>query len=66
VTENPLSEREQQVVRAIVYGARPAEAAGRLGISAKTVRTHLSNIYRKLDIHSRRELAGQALRLGIV
>jgi len=66
VTVNPLSEREQEVVRAIVFGARTAEAARRLGITARTVRTHLDNIYRKLGIHSRRELTGQALRLGIV
>jgi DNA-binding NarL/FixJ family response regulator len=66
VTQNPLTRREQEVVRAVVLGARTAEAARLLGISNKTVETHLDNIYRKLEIHSRRELAGQALRLGIV
>jgi len=66
VTGNPLSEREQEVVRALVFGARAAEAAQLLGITKKTVETHRSNIYRKLGIHSHRELMGQALRLGIV
>ncbi len=66
VTESPLSEREQEVVRALVFGTRSAEAARLLGITKKTVETHRSNIYRKLGIHSLRELMGQALRLGIV
>ena len=66
VTANPLSEREREVVRVIVFGARTAEAAQLLGITKKTVETHRNNIYRKLDIHCLRELTGQALRLGIV
>ena len=66
VSENPLSEREREVVRALVFGVRATEAARLLGITKKTVETHRNNIYRKLDIHSYRELMGQALRLGIV
>jgi len=65
-TKNPLTMREQQVVRRIVFGAGTAEAARVLGIRPSTVETHLERTYRKLAIHSRRELAGQALRLGIV
>jgi len=65
-TENPLTMREQQVVRAIVFGAGTAETGKVLGIRRSTVETHLERTYRKLGIHSRRELAGQALRLGIV
>lgn len=64
--ENPLTAREQQVVRAIVFGAKSTEAGVLLGIRRSTVETHLERTYRKLGIHSRRELAGQALRLGIV
>jgi len=66
VTADPLTDRERQVVRAVVLSSRTADAARMLGISVKTIEAHLYHIYRKLDIHNRRELAGQAIRLAII
>jgi len=37
-------------------GASDKDIAAGLTVSVRTVRSHLENIYRKLDIHSRRDL----------
>jgi DNA-binding CsgD family transcriptional regulator len=66
VGDDPLSTREREVTRLLVIGFRNVEVATRLGISIFTVGKHVENIYRKLGVHSRHELAGYALRLGIV
>jgi DNA-binding NarL/FixJ family response regulator len=62
----PLSERELEVLRAIVKGFTYDEIAGLLEISSATVATHVRRIYRKLSVHSRGEAAYEALQQGIV
>ena len=60
--EQPLSEREMEVLRLAQSGLPNPQIARALHISAGTVRNHLSAIYRKLDAHSRYEaiqIAGQ-------
>lgn len=51
-----LTGREKQVARLAATKLTDAEIAARLSISGRTVGNHLYNIYRKLDIPSRREL----------
>jgi DNA-binding NarL/FixJ family response regulator len=51
-----LSEREQQVLEGMVDGLADKQVAARLGLSPDTVRTHVKNIYRKLQVSSRAEL----------
>ncbi|MDO7846973.1 response regulator transcription factor [Hymenobacter sp. M29] len=51
-----LSEREQQVLEGMVDGLGDKQVATRLGLSPDTVRTHVKNIYRKLQVSSRAEL----------
>jgi DNA-binding NarL/FixJ family response regulator len=51
-----LSEREREIVGALVAGQRVKEIAGTLTISAHTVRNHLKAIYRKLNVGSQLEL----------
>jgi DNA-binding NarL/FixJ family response regulator len=51
-----LSEREQQVLEGMVDGLGDKQVAARLGLSPDTVRTHVKNIYRKLQVSSRAEL----------
>ncbi len=41
----------------LASGHTTREAAAKLFLSPKTVEYHLRNVYRKLDIHSREELA---------
>jgi DNA-binding NarL/FixJ family response regulator len=47
---------------AVGEGLSNREAAERLYVSVKTVDYHLQNIYRKLDVHSRSQLAGLVMR----
>jgi DNA-binding NarL/FixJ family response regulator len=61
-----LSEREREVLTLIVKGFSYAEAAHLMGVSAHTVTTHVRNIYRKLEVHSRGEAVYEALQLGLV
>jgi DNA-binding CsgD family transcriptional regulator len=56
-TTDPLTSREQEVAILAAAGRRDAELADELGISIRTVQTHLGRVYMKLDIHSRAELA---------
>jgi DNA-binding NarL/FixJ family response regulator len=61
-----LSEREHEVLTLIVKGFSYAEIARLIGVSAHTVTTHVRNIYRKLEVHSRGEAVYEALQLGLV
>jgi len=53
--EQPLTEREVEILRLAHDGLPNLQIAQALHISAGTVRNHLSAIYRKLDVHSRHE-----------
>jgi DNA-binding NarL/FixJ family response regulator len=59
-----LSQRERQVVAAVVDGLSNDEIASRLGISPKTVESHLRRLFERLGVASRTELATRALRDG--
>lgn len=51
----PLSARELEVIRLLGTGRTNTQIAGELYITEKTVRNHLSNIYKKLGVSSRSE-----------
>lgn len=59
-----LSARERDVVAAVVDGLSNDEIAGRLGISPKTVESHLRRLFERHSVASRTELATRALRDG--
>lgn len=61
-----LTSREVQILQMLADGASPQEVAGRLFISPKTVRNHLSKVYDKLDVNSRSQAIVEALRLGVI
>ncbi len=52
-----LSAREWEVARCVAQGLTNAEIAKVLGVSRRTVATHLERIYERLQIHSRAALA---------
>jgi DNA-binding CsgD family transcriptional regulator len=54
-----LSERERQVAHLVASGLSNAETAARLYVSRKAVEFHLTNVYLKLGISSRRALASE-------
>jgi LuxR family maltose regulon positive regulatory protein len=62
----PLSEREMDVLRLLPSGLSTPEMAEKLIISVNTVRYHIKNIYRKLDVHTRMDAIGRAQRLSLL
>src|SRR5712691_5090231 len=61
-----LTAREKEVLALAAAGLTHKEIAERLGISAKTARNHLANLYEKLGIHVRTQAVAHAVRLGLV
>jgi pimeloyl-ACP methyl ester carboxylesterase/DNA-binding CsgD family transcriptional regulator len=51
--ENGLSRREREILHLLGQGLGNAEIAGRLCLSEKTIRNHLSSVYRKLGVRTR-------------
>jgi DNA-binding NarL/FixJ family response regulator len=65
-TRFDLTEREQQVLRALVSGFSYKQAADSLEISLGTVRSHIASIYRKLQVHNVAEAVSRAVRQRLV
>lgn len=63
-TEDPLTERELEVLRLIAQGLTNNQMADKLVVSERTVRTHVSNILNKLHLANRTQAALFALREG--
>lgn len=61
-----LSKRELQVIKLVVNGNSNKQAAGILGLSARTVESHRAKIMLKLHVHSVTELVRIAIREKIV
>lgn len=61
-----LTEREMEVLHCIAEGLSNMDIAARLGISDKTVKSHVGNILSKLYLSDRTQVAVYAWREGIV
>ena len=61
----PLTDRETQILRMVVVGMSNKAIANRLGLGEGTIKSHLRNIYRKLQVRTRAEAAAQAVQLDI-
>jgi len=61
----PLTEREMKVLSLVSRGLTNQEIADTLGISERTVRTHVGNILSKLHLANRTQVALYALRKGL-
>lgn len=64
--EEGLTKREMEVLKLIAEGLYNKEIADRLTISEKTVKNHVSNIFRKIDVSDRTQAAVYAIRSGYV
>jgi DNA-binding NarL/FixJ family response regulator len=54
-----ITEREKEILQLLIGGNSYKEIAGALFISTETLNSHIKNIYRKLNVHSRSELAAR-------
>jgi NarL family two-component system response regulator LiaR len=61
-----LSERESEVLRLVALGMSNKEIAGKLFLSQRTVKAHLTNIFNKLNVASRSEAIVKGLQWGLV
>lgn len=61
-----ISERELFILQAIARGCTSKEIAFDMGISERTVKAHLTNIYSKLKVESRSEAVAVAIEKGII
>ena len=64
--EIPLTDRELQVLTAVARGDRNKEIALQLGVTERTVKAHLTNIYNKLGVDSRAAAVSVAIQRGIL
>jgi DNA-binding NarL/FixJ family response regulator len=64
--ENPLSEREEEVLRLLALGHTNQEIAKQLFISVRTAETHRAHIMQKLHLSTRAELVRYALAQGLL
>jgi DNA-binding NarL/FixJ family response regulator len=61
-----LTEREREIMQLVAEGNSTKAIAVKLGISAKTVDNHRTNLMRKLNIHDVASLTRHALELGLL
>jgi DNA-binding CsgD family transcriptional regulator len=61
-----LTPRERTILQRLGQGLTPVEIADQLGLSRHTVRSHLANLHRKLDVHRRVELVRLAAVAGLI
>jgi two-component system, NarL family, response regulator NreC len=66
IKEEPLSDRERQVLQLVAESKTSKEVATILGISVKTAESHRNHIMEKLDIHDVAGLVRYAIRRGLI
>lgn len=66
ITDTDLTERELEVLTAVAQGDRNKEIALHLGVTERTIKAHLTNIYNKLGVDSRAAAVSIAIQQGIL
>jgi DNA-binding NarL/FixJ family response regulator len=64
--DDPLSEREINILTLVAAGAANKEVAWKLSISEETVKAHMKSIFAKLDVGDRTHAVTAALKRGIM
>ncbi len=64
--EGGLTEREMEVLTAVARGDRNKEIALSLGVTERTVKAHLTNVYNKLGVDSRAGAVSAAIQRGLL
>jgi two-component system nitrate/nitrite response regulator NarL len=60
-----MSEREQKVLKGLALGQSNKEIGRTLGLAEVTIKLHLRNVFRKMDVKSRSEAAVKAVKAGL-
>lgn len=63
---NSLTKRELEILAQVASGMFNKEIANNLGISERTVKNHISNIFKKIDVSDRTQAAVFAIRNNII
>lgn len=58
--------REREILELLAHGLSAREVGERLGISERTVNTHVGHIYRRLGVRNRVDAVREGIRLGLV
>lgn len=64
--QDALSERELEILLHVAEGSTNKQIAYKLGISDRTVKAHLTNIYNKFGVDSRAAAIAHAAKLGLI
>lgn len=64
--EKMLTEREIQMLHLLSSGSKTSQLAEQMSISENTVKTHIRNIFEKLEVSSRVEAVAKAVRLKLI
>ncbi|MBC8334604.1 MAG: response regulator transcription factor [Anaerolineales bacterium] len=64
--EKKLTEREIQMLHLLSSGSKTSQLAEQMSISENTVKTHIRNIFEKLEVSSRAEAVAKAVRLKLI
>jgi DNA-binding NarL/FixJ family response regulator len=62
----PVTPRESEVLRLLGEGLPNRAVAERLGISTRTAQKHVENLFKKFNVHGRRDLIQVADRSGLL
>jgi DNA-binding NarL/FixJ family response regulator len=65
-SDHTLSDREIELLEQLSKGLRYEQVGQNLHISTGTVRKHIENIYRKLQVHNKLEAVDAARRKGLI
>ena len=66
IIDNPLSERETEVLKMLSKGLNYKEIADEIFLSPHTVKTHIKNIYSKLHVNNRAEAIYKAIKQKLI
>lgn len=66
MVDEPLTDRERQVLHLIAEGKSTKEVANILGLSVKTAESHRTRIMKKLDVHNTAGLVRYAIRQHLI
>jgi DNA-binding NarL/FixJ family response regulator len=66
VNLNSLTSRELETLRLVAKGLSNKEIATRLGITTRSVKSYMTNVYQKMNVKSRTEAVALSLQIGIL